>query len=323
MAGSARHLLIPLAVGVLLLYVYQTDETADPGELSCGGRLEVEEKVVVVTGGCRGLGYQVSLELARRGARLVLGCRSSAAARAARERILAATGSSRVSVIGLDMARMKHISTFLYNLRQTHHKVDVLINNAATRPSPEREETVEGLEVVMATNYLGPLHLSQSLAPSLAQGGLIINLVESHSEEEEELELTDLNSELEYRPGRLYLQSKQLLGEMTRLLAARLPSVSVLSVQPCPVWPGLHSTLPHLLTSSLLRLLEPVLPSSQAREAARTVVWLARGGAGQAVSGQTWHSCELSSPPSSHHLTDLEQLQTRSDQLIQRALGSA
>ena len=99
MAGSVRHLLFPLVVGVFLLYVYQTDETSDPGELTCGGSLEVREKVVVVTGGCRGIGYQVSLELARRGARLVLGCRNSGSARAARQRIVAATGSSRVSVM--------------------------------------------------------------------------------------------------------------------------------------------------------------------------------------------------------------------------------
>ena len=311
--------MFPLVVGVLLLYVYQTDETSDPGELTCGGSLEVREKVVVVTGGCRGIGYQVSLELARRGARLVLGCRNSGAARAARQRIVAATGSSRVSVIGLDMARMKHISTFVYNLKQKYDKVDVLINNAATRANREREETVEGLEVVTATNYLGPLHLTESLAPVLAQGGLVINLVERNSQEVPDL--GDLNSEHHYQPGRVYLQSKQLLHRMTRLLAARLTSVSVFSVEPCQVWTGLHSSLPHLVTDWLVWVVGPLLPSSQVREAARTVVWLARGGAVSSQSGLTWHSCQPVTAGDSQD-TDLGQLRTLSDQLIQRALRS-
>ena len=39
--------------------------------------------------------------------------------------------------------------------------MDVLINNAATGATNERQETSEGMETVMATNFLGPLHLAK------------------------------------------------------------------------------------------------------------------------------------------------------------------
>ena len=92
------------------------------------------------------------------------------------------------------------------------------------------------------------------------------------------------------------------------------------------MWTGLHSSLasplPHLLTDWLLWLAGPLLPSSQVREAARTVVWLARGGAASSQSGLTWHSCEAETPRDTEEDTDLAHLQSLSDLLIQGALSS-
>ena len=317
---GVKHLLMPLAVGVLVVYVYHEDESVDPGQLTCEapGALQMRDKVMVVTGGCRGVGYHTALELARRGARLVLGCRDSTAGRAARERIVAATGSQRISVIGLDVARMKHVSTFVYYIKQKFDRVDVLINNAATSGNQERRETTEGLEEVMATNYLGPRHLTQSLAPLMPPDGVVINLVERSEKVPGPPDVTDINSSAQYDPATVYLQSKQLLHLMTREMSSRL-APSVYSVQPCPVWSGLHSVLPHQLTGLLSWSLGPLLGSNPAREAARTVVWLAGGGAGGRHSGRAWHSCHLEEEDS---LEVPHQLRETSDALIQRALSS-
>ena len=50
-----KDLVLPLAVGVVLVYVYRGDESVDPGEVTCDGDpLVFDEKVIVVTGGFRG-----------------------------------------------------------------------------------------------------------------------------------------------------------------------------------------------------------------------------------------------------------------------------
>ena len=75
---AALHYLLPLCVSALLLHWAAHLETRDPGPLSCEAetaRPRLEERLVVVTGATTHTGYQVALELARAGARLVLGCR--------------------------------------------------------------------------------------------------------------------------------------------------------------------------------------------------------------------------------------------------------
>ena len=74
------------------------------------------------------------------------------------------SNNTRVSVIGLDMSSMRHISTFVMNFKEKFEfdHVDVIINNAATIPSDHRRHiTNEDLETIMATNFLGPVHLTK------------------------------------------------------------------------------------------------------------------------------------------------------------------
>ena len=111
-----------------------------------------------------------------------------------------------------------------------------------------------------------------------------------------------------------------MLSVMTGLVSGRMSSGSVFSVQPCQVWTGLHSALPHFMIDWLVWSLGPLLPTAQAREGVRTVVWLAGGGASHNLSGRSWHSCQLQPQEEKEILSD--ELQKISDTFIQKALSS-
>ena len=81
----------------------------------------------------------------------------------------------------------------------------MIINNAATGLGSGvrgREETVEGLERVMATNHLGPHLLTTSLLPLLAPNGTVVTISSDSNLHATSME--DLNSEKEYRPQTIY-----------------------------------------------------------------------------------------------------------------------
>ena len=93
------------------------------------------------------------------------------------------------------------------------------------------------------------------------------------------------------------------------------------SVYPCPVWTSLHRVhplVPHSLTRWVLGLMSPVLGHAHTREAGRTVVWLAGGGAGGRDTGSTWHSCQMMTRD--HGDVDTELLWTKSMDIISEAL---
>ena len=121
------------------------------------------------------------------------------------------------------MSRMKHVSTFVWNLKDKFEfdHVDVLINNAATAPDAnDRQESSEGLEKIMATNYLGPLHLTNSLFPLLSEDGIVINMIHTINETLE-VDLDNINSELNYDAASIYQKSKHYLYLITQEMALR------------------------------------------------------------------------------------------------------
>lgn len=168
----------------------------------------IEGKVVLVTGANAGIGYHIALAVASRGGRLVMACRDANRGQAAREAIARASGSNTISLIGIDLSNMRRTAKFVENFRNIFDQVDVIINNAATGLGAGvrgREETVEGLERVMATNHLGPHLLTTSLLPILATNGTVVTI--SSDSNLQAGNLDDLNSEGEYLPHTIYARS--------------------------------------------------------------------------------------------------------------------
>ena len=131
-----------------------------------------------------------------------------------------------MSVVGLDLASMRRVSAAAWNIvdKMKVDRVDVLINAAAAPGAGEREVTSEGLERVMATNLLGPLHLATRLLKVFSDDAVVINLVVSEADITD-ADIENMYSEESYDAERVYPQSKHLLRLLAREMNQRFSKV--------------------------------------------------------------------------------------------------
>jgi NAD(P)-dependent dehydrogenase (short-subunit alcohol dehydrogenase family) len=186
-------------------------------------------RIALVTGGNRGIGFEICRGLARRGLRVLLGARDEGVGRAAAAS-LAAAGPIPVEWRALDVARERGIQSVVRGIGRDHGHLDVLVNNAAIYP----DEGVPGLEVdlatvrlTMETNAYGPLQLCQAFAPMMVKQrwGRIVNVSSGYGATSEMAART-----LAYRI------SKAALNAMTVILADELRGTGVLVNAMCPGW---------------------------------------------------------------------------------------
>lgn len=123
-------------------------------------------KLALITGGNRGLGYQVALALAGAGAELVLACRDPAKAAVALASLRAAHPAAKVEAMELDVADLTSVRRFAEAFKARHDRLDVLIHNAAAIMVPQGK-TKDGFETHLATNHLGPFALTGLLLDCL------------------------------------------------------------------------------------------------------------------------------------------------------------
>ena len=139
-------------------------------------RIELAGKIVVVTGGSRGLGLVLSRELLRRGARVAICARDEDELDRARTQ-LASQGAVFASVC--DLTSRSDIHRFLTEVRDELGPIDVLINNAGVMVvGPAELMTLDDYEEAMRTHLWGPLHAMSFVIPEMRQrgGGRIVNI---------------------------------------------------------------------------------------------------------------------------------------------------
>src|SRR5688572_26382119 len=126
--------------------------------------LSLQDKVALVTGANTGLGYQLSLSLARRGAHVVMACRSPERAERAHERLLREVTCAKATLAPLDVSSPESIRELGARIGARVGHLDLLIHNAGIFGVPlSRNEA--GQELHFATNYLGPFALTGVLLP--------------------------------------------------------------------------------------------------------------------------------------------------------------
>ncbi|WP_437927769.1 SDR family oxidoreductase [Sorangium sp. So ce291] len=185
-------------------------------------------KICVVTGGNTGIGKETARGLAQRGARVVLACRDTGRAEAARDDIARTTGSKDVEVMALDLASKASIRAFAEELRAKHDRLDVLVNNAGVWQRA-RGTTRDGLEATFGVNHVGTWLLTQELLPLLKQSAPSrIVVLSSKLHYRGQMGWDDLQFERrKYGSGAAYNQSKLANVLFTKALARRLEGTGV------------------------------------------------------------------------------------------------
>jgi NAD(P)-dependent dehydrogenase (short-subunit alcohol dehydrogenase family) len=105
--------------------------------------------VCVVTGANGGLGKATCLELARRGALVVMVCRDRRRGEAARDEVARSSGSTKVSLVQADLAPLKDVQRLANDLVNRHPEIHALIHTASVYTAARRV-TVDGLDAMFA-----------------------------------------------------------------------------------------------------------------------------------------------------------------------------
>jgi NAD(P)-dependent dehydrogenase (short-subunit alcohol dehydrogenase family) len=210
------------------------------------------EPVAVVTGGNRGIGFEICRQLAARGARVVLTARHAQTGAAAVKKL--AAQKLAVTFHRLDVTDDNSIAALRDFLQDTYGHVDVLINNAgiiAKSDAPALKVELAAVRETLETNALGPLHLAQTLVPLLKKGT--------------SPRIVNMSSGMGALAGNdggyaAYRMSKTAVNAVTAILSAELRgAVAVNSV--CPGWVRTDMGGPHA--------------TRDVADGADTAVWLA------------------------------------------------
>jgi NAD(P)-dependent dehydrogenase (short-subunit alcohol dehydrogenase family) len=190
-------------------------------------------RTAIVTGATGGLGFQVALALAAKGADTVLAARNPGKGQHAIAGIKARHPGARVRFALLDLASLASVAAFA---RAWTGKIDILVNNAAVMALPTRTTTQDGFEQQIGVNYLGHFALTNRLRPAL-EGGRVVN-VASVAHRKGVLKLDDLQSEHGYDPMSAYRQSKlaMLMFSLELHRRARANGWNISAIAAHPGW---------------------------------------------------------------------------------------
>ena len=186
---------------------------------------DLAEATVLVTGATDGLGKRVALELAAKGATVLLHGRSRERLEAAREEVQRETGSEKVRSYLANLSSLGAVRGLAEQVLSDEERLDVLINNAGVIV-PERKESEDGYELTFAVNHLAHFLLTGLLLP-LLRDSAPARIVNVASAGQSPIDFGDVMLERGYGGMRAYTRSKLAQIMFTFELAGRLQGTGV------------------------------------------------------------------------------------------------
>lgn len=187
------------------------------------------QRIAVVTGGGRGIGFEICHQLGQSGCTMVLTARDAKKGEAAAAKLRAEGSDVRFHV--LDVTSAKSIAALAAFLENEFGGVDILVNNAGIMIDPRgsrlADSDLKTFRATLETNTLGPLALTQALLPLMKKRnyGRIVNLSSG---------LGQLSEMGGGTPA--YRVSKAALNAVTRIAAAETRGANILVNSMCPGW---------------------------------------------------------------------------------------
>jgi NAD(P)-dependent dehydrogenase (short-subunit alcohol dehydrogenase family) len=251
--------------------------------------MSMQGKTVLVTGANSGMGLATAVEMARRGANVVMACRSRQRGEAALAEAKRQSGSGQIRLMLCDLGSFASIRAFAEEFTASYPVLDVLINNAGV-VAIKRELTPGGYEQDLGVNHLGHFLLTHLLLETLkaAEQGRIV-VVASGAYKIGRLYLEDHTLSRGFNPAKAYARSKLANILFTRELASRLQDtrVTVNCVHPGAVGTSIGVNRETGFGRSLLKLLSYFFLTPE--KGADTAVYLATAPELKDVSGQYYY----------------------------------
>ena len=243
-------------------------------------------RTVLVTGTTSGIGRETARQLAKLGARVVMGVRDvergSAIARLIRN------DGGAAEVLPLDLASFASVREAAARFSDAHDSLDVLVNNAGVALR-HRQISVDGHERTWQTNFLGGYLLTQLLLPALRRGNRprVVN-VSSEAHRTGRIDFDDLELSRGYGGFRAYANTKLAQILFTHELARREPGIAANALHPgalaTRIWRDVPLIPLRVIILSVLWLAGTGMPS--AARGARPVARLASDPALEGVTGR-------------------------------------
>lgn len=186
-------------------------------------------KIALITGANRGIGFEICRQLARReDIQVIMSSRDSGKGKEAQAQLLAE--GLTIDYVQLDVSDSESITALKKWIDEKYGRLDILVNNAGVfldKKMKGREIDLAVVRQTMEINFYGPFALSQTFIPLMAQNnyGRIVNVSST---------MGSLESMSEGYAA--YRISKTALNAMTRILAAEVDSAKIKINTMCPGW---------------------------------------------------------------------------------------
>lgn len=253
----------------------------------------LKNKVCLITGATNGIGEESAKELNKMGAEIVFVARSEEKGSRLKQELENDSGREATMIIA-NLSSQAEVKKAAGEFLALEKPLDILLNNAGIM-NRERNETIDGLEEVFSVNHLAYFTFTLMLAEKLKEtpGARVVNVASGAHQFVKDMNFEDLQSKNEFKPMKVYGQSKLANILFTKSLSARLSDfdVTVNCLHPGFVSTGIGSNNNKTLWSILMFLAKPFARNTS--KGAETSVYLCASPEVTNITGEYFVDCSI------------------------------